>query len=92
MLSHSNPEALEAPGAIDCRMKVIDPIMSTGPSARVQIVKWVDSEIWVRAQRTVLVGATVHLRMGTGIFVGEVRHCESRETEHEIHVLIKAGF
>ena len=79
-------------GPVDGRMKVIDPLMSSGPSTRVQVLRWVDSEIWVRAPRRVLVGATVHLRTAAAIFVGEVRHCEPMDTEHEIRVLIKESF
>jgi hypothetical protein len=92
MTSRFESEAIQPVTPIDCRMKVIDPLMSTGPSARVRIVKWVDSEIWLRASRRVLVGASVHLRMGSEIFIGEVRSCQPADTEHEIHVLVKEGF
>ncbi len=76
-------------GPLDGRMKVIDPLQSTGPSTRVQVLRWVDSEIWIRSPRRVLVGATVHFRTAEAIFVGEVRHCEPTGTEHEILILIK---
>jgi hypothetical protein len=73
-------------------MKVIDPLLSSGPSTRIQVLRWVDSEICGRAPRRVLVGATVHLRTSAGIFLGEVRHCEPTDTEHEIRVLVKESF
>jgi hypothetical protein len=62
MLSHSTSDArTQTLGPIDGRMKVIDPLLSIGPSTRIQVLRWVDSEIWVRAPRRVLVGATVQL-------------------------------
>jgi len=72
----------------DARMKVIDPLLSTGPSRPVQVLRCADSEMWIRVPLRIFVGATVHLRSAQGIFVGEVRGCEATDTEHEIHVRI----
>jgi hypothetical protein len=89
MVIHSTFEELQIRVPIEGRMKVINPLMSAGPSARVQIVKRVDSEVWIRSPRKVLVGATVHLRMGTEILVGEVRHCGPMDSEHDVDVVVK---
>jgi hypothetical protein len=89
MAIHSTVEELQIRVPIDGRMKVINPLMSDGPSARVQFVKRVDTEVWVRAPRKVLVGATVHLRMGAEILVGEVQHCGPMDSEHEVDVVVK---
>jgi hypothetical protein len=93
MPSHSTSE-MRTPtlGPIDGRMKVINPLLSSGPSTAIQVLRSVESEIWIRAPRRVLIGATVHLRTAAGIFLGKVRHCEPTDTEHEIHVLIKERF
>lgn len=70
-------------------MKVIDPLMSSGPSTRVQVVRWSDSEVCVRVPRQVLVGATVHLRTADKTIVGEVRYADLMNGESEIRILVK---
>jgi hypothetical protein len=70
-------------------MKVIDPLLSTGPSARVEVVRWSDSEVCVRLPRQVFIGATIHLRTADRILVGEVRQCHAVELGHEIHIQVK---
>lgn len=90
MPTRSNTEPpIDAAGPIDGRMKVIDPLMSTGPSTKVQVLRWSDSELSVCVPRRVLVGATVHLRTAGKIIIGEVRRCEPNEGSHEISVLVK---
>jgi hypothetical protein len=90
MLTHSTSEArTQALGPIDGRMKIIDPLLTMGPSARVEVVNWSDSEVCVRLPRQVLVGAMVHLRTADNIFVGEVRHAHPLESGHEIHIRVK---
>ena len=54
-------------------MKVIDPLQSTGPSTRVNVMRQSDMEVFVRVPRAVLVGATVHLTMPGRIVMGVVR-------------------
>jgi hypothetical protein len=74
---------------IDGRMKVIDPLRSSGPSVRVQVVQWSDSELCVRAPHRVSMGALVHLRTANRVLVGEVRDCTPTHTGHEIRVVVK---
>jgi hypothetical protein len=69
-------------------MKVINPLTSTGPSARVEVVNWSDSEVCVRLPRQVFVGALIHLRAADKIFMGEVRQCHAMESGHEIHIRV----
>ena len=88
MLTHSNSgPRTESTGSIDGRMKVIDPLMSSGPSARVEVVQWSGSEVCVRLPRQVFVGATIHLRTADKIFVGEVRDCQAMESGPPFGVL-----
>jgi hypothetical protein len=90
VLTQSDLEpGVQPTGPIDGRMKVIDPLMSTGPSARVQVVRWTDSEVCVRVPRSVLVGAMVYLRTAKKTLVGEVRQCEPVDDENEIRVRVK---
>jgi hypothetical protein len=90
MLTQSNSERrIQATGPIDGRMKVIDPLLSSGPSTPVQVVRWSDSEVCVRVARRVLVGATVHLRTADKTIIGEVRHGDLTNGENEIRILVK---
>jgi hypothetical protein len=90
VLTHSNSDPpTQAAGSIEGRMKIIDPLTSTLPSARVEVVKWSDSEVCVRLPRQVFVGAMVHLRTADKIFVGEVRQCDTTESGHEINIQVK---
>jgi hypothetical protein len=89
VLPDTNSDPLtSATGSIEGRMKIIDPLMSTGPSARVEVVQWSDSEVCVRLPRQVFVGATIHLRTADKIFVGEVRDCHLVQSGHEIHIRV----
>lgn len=73
-------------------MKIIDPLLTMGPSARVEVVNWSDSEVCVRLPRQVFVGAMIHLRTANKIFVGEVRDCQVLESGHEIHIQVRELF
>jgi hypothetical protein len=70
-------------------MKIIDPLLTMGPSTRVEVVNWSDAEVCVRLPRQVFVGAMVHLRTADKIFVGEVRQAHPMEGGHEIHIQVK---
>jgi hypothetical protein len=86
--SSSDP-LIRSTGSIEGRMKIIDPLLTMGPAARVEVVNWSDSEVCVRLPRQVLVGTMVHLRTADKIFVGEVRHAHALESGHEIHIRVK---
>ncbi len=90
MLTQTNSDPpIRSTGSIEGRMKIIDPLLTMGPSARVEVVNWSDSEVCVRLPRQVLVGAMVHLRAADKIFIGEVRRANSLESGHEIHIQVK---
>jgi hypothetical protein len=89
--SNSDPPTLST-GSIEGRMKMIDPLLTMGPSARVEVVNWSDSDVCVRLPRQVLVGTMVHLRTANKIFVGEVRRAHALESGHEIHIQVKEIF
>ncbi len=74
---------------VEGRMKVIDPLMSTGPSVRVVVLQRSDSEIRFRGPRALIVGASVHLRISQLIFIGEVEESRSVGTEHEVRMRIR---
>lgn len=93
MLTHSNSDPpIFSTGSIEGRMKIIDPLLTMGPSARVEVVNWSDSEVCVRLPRQVFVGAMIHLRTANKIFVGEVRDCQVLESGHEIHIQVRELF
>lgn len=90
MSTESNAEpGAQATAPIDGRMKVIDPLRSGGPSTRVQVVQWSDSELRVRTPHRVSIGALVHLRTATRVLVGEVRDCTSADAGNEIRVQVR---
>jgi hypothetical protein len=85
VLTQPNSDPLtHSTGSIEGRIKIIDPLVTMGPSARVEVVNWSDSDVCVRLPRQVLVGTMVHMRTADKIFVGEVRHAHPLESGHEI--------
>jgi hypothetical protein len=74
---------------VEGRMKVIDPLMSTGTSVRVAVLQRSGSEIRFRGPRALIVGASVHLRISQQIFIGEVEESRPIATEHEVRMRIK---
>lgn len=74
---------------VEGRMKVIHPLLSTDPAARVQVVEQSDDEVTFRAQLRVFTGELVQLRVANRIVTGEVSHCSPWEAEHEIRIRVK---
>jgi hypothetical protein len=75
----------ECAGA-DARMKVINPLTSTGPSVRALVVNESASELIVRFPRAVFAGALVQVRTQGKIVFGEARRCTSKGSEYEIYI------
>ena len=70
-------------------LKVIDPLVSTGPSTRVQVIRESNTDVSVRVPRPVFVGAAVHLTMRNRILMGEVRECVATDIDHEIRLAVR---
>jgi len=93
MLTDANVESLsEAIGPIDARMKVIDPLISMGPSTPVRVIQWSESEVGIRVPGDVFVGAMIHLRMPDRMIFGEVRYCVPVREEFQIRVRVRDTF
>ncbi len=75
----------ECKGA-DARMKVVDPLTSTGPSLRALVVYESASALIVRFPRVVFVGALVQVRTEGRIVFGKARGCTSNGSEYEINI------
>jgi hypothetical protein len=82
------PDLTPVPLPIEARMKVIHPLLSTGPSTPVRIIQCSYSHMSVRVPSGVFLGAMVHLRTSSRILVGEVRYSEPVDSEYEIHVRV----
>jgi hypothetical protein len=68
------------------RVKVLDPIITTGPSMHAEILSSVENRILVRVPKNVIVGAMVQVRSGEQIAFGEVRSAASLGAGYEIGV------
>lgn len=80
---------VQATGPIDGRMKIIDPLACAGPSTRVSVLEWSDTELSIRVSGRIPTGALIHLRTANRIFVGEVRECTPLDGDQLIRVAVK---
>lgn len=66
------------------RVKVLNPLTSTGPSMHAEILGVSETGLVARVPRSILIGSTVRVRMGENVAFGEVRSCSPRGSEFEI--------
>jgi hypothetical protein len=71
---------------IAARLKCLNPLISTGPSARVRIVEISYHGMKLRVGRELLLGGLVQIIVTGKILMGTVRHIERREDEFEVGV------
>lgn len=71
---------------IVAHMKVIAPLMSTGPAVRARVVKDSANVLTVRLPHIVFAGALVQIRIQSRILFGEARRCIAKESEYEIEI------
>jgi hypothetical protein len=70
----------------DARMKVVNPLTSTGPSIGAWVVNESANTLLVRFPRVVFVGALVQVRTRGKIVFGEARSCTFKGSEYEIDI------
>ena len=93
MAKNLNTETgVESIGPIEAHMKVIDPLLSTGPSTRVRVTERSDKKIAVRVPRNIFIGAMIHLRIGDSMVLGVVRECDAVGDEFLIYVAVREVF
>jgi len=84
-------EMLEAGDlASPARIKVLDPIMSLGPSAPAQLLAASASGMHVRAARSIFIGALIQVRSSRVTAFGRVRYCIPAGTAFQIGVKLQS--
>jgi hypothetical protein len=78
---------LAVPGP--ARLKVLDPIATTGPSSQAEILSASEFALRVRTGRRVLPGSKVQVRTNTRIMFGEVLAAIERDGKFDIVVEIQ---
>ena len=81
----------EARVAEDCpaRIKVLNPMLSLGPSFPGRVVNTSSKGLKVRAQRSILRGSVVQVRFQDRIILGQVKYCGPVENEFNIGIRVK---
>lgn len=75
--------------AVPARVKVLNPLTSTGPSMHGELLNSSVDDLQVRVPKCVLVGSTVQVRTTAGIAFGEVRSSVASGAEFEIGVAVQ---
>jgi hypothetical protein len=74
------------------RIKVLDPMVSLGPSFQARVVNTSSNGLKVRAPRSILQGSVVQVRFQGRIVLGKVKHCTPVENEFDIGVRLKENW
>ncbi len=70
------------------RVKVLDPLTSTGPSMHAELISSSATDLRVRVPRCIFRGSSVQVRTSEGIAFGAVQSCVPIATEFEIEVAL----
>jgi hypothetical protein len=73
------------------RIKVLDPILSNGPSGPAHLLNASLQSLHVRVPRSIFVGAFVQVRSSVGIAFGQVRYCIPAGTDFQIGVKLEVA-
>lgn len=71
---------------VHARMKSVNPLTSTGPSAIARIIEISRGGLKLRAGERFMIGASVQIVAERRIFTGKVRHCQSIDGDFHIGV------
>ena len=74
---------------VPARVKVLNPVTSSGPSMHAQIISFSPGGFQVRVPRCILVGSAVQVRTRENVAFGEVRSSVPAGTEFEIGVQVQ---
>jgi hypothetical protein len=85
MPSHSTEhDASPIERHIAARIKVINPLMSTGPSTAARVLSLSDTCLKLLVSRAILAGSMIQLRISKRVVFGRVRCCIASGNEFEI--------
>lgn len=85
-------EAVREKVDIAARVRVLNPLLSTGPAALVHVEDRSDGGLRLSVPRQILVGSLVQVLMPGEILLCEVRSCSPTEDQYEIGVKIIESF
>lgn len=85
-------EALRENVDIAARVRVLNPLLSTGPASLVYVQNRSDGGLRLSVPRQILVGSLVQVLMPGEILLGEVRSCSPTDDQYEIGVKIIESF
>lgn len=71
------------------RAKVLDPLISLGPSFQASVVDTSATGLKLRVPRSILPGSVVQIRFQRQIVLGEVKYCNPFGTEFHIGLRLK---
>lgn len=77
---------------IAARVRVLNPLLSTGPAALVHVQNRSDGGLKLSVPRQILVGSLVQVLMPGEILLGEVRSCSPSEDQYDIGIKIIESF
>jgi hypothetical protein len=72
----------------EARVKVLDPLTSTGPSMNAELISSSKTDLRVRVPRCIYPGSSVQVRTSEEIAFGVVRSCVTAGAEYEILVAL----
>ena len=78
-----------ASSEVAARVKVLNPVTSSGPSMHAQIISFSDGGFQVRVPRRILVGSHVQVRTRDTVAFGEVRSMVPAGDEFDIGVQVQ---
>jgi hypothetical protein len=70
------------------RVKVLNPLTSTGPSMHAELISSSETDVHLRVPRCIFRGSSVQVRTHQGIVFGAVQSCVAAGSEFEIGVAL----
>jgi hypothetical protein len=84
-----NPAGDSSVPQVPARVKVVNPIGSTGPSVSALILSFSDVQLQIRVPRSILVGSQVMVRTGELVMFGDVTSAQQNDGAYEIAVTVR---
>jgi hypothetical protein len=89
-LASSPSSAPDLRGVVEmwARVKVLNPLTSTGPSMHAELIGSSETDLHLRVPRCIFRGSSVQVRTHQGIVFGAVQSCVAAGSEFEIGVAL----
>jgi hypothetical protein len=86
-VSFTTEPPLELPAPV--RVKLIDPVVSSGPSAAAELLELSDTHMSVRLGKAIVVGAMLQIRNGTRLARGRAVECAAAPPGYAVRLKIE---